>query len=246
MAVSFELRPLGATVRVAALGLAALLVAPVATASAAPARPGAVAAATAPIETVAVRKAQRGKATKSRRVVRRRYGSPAMFGAVAAGVLGAVVAGQRYRDSYEDDGVVYVQQPYGYGHGPGSYSPPPAYYGGDGYDRRYWRGGPPRHAAPQPGYVAPQPRHVAPQPGYAGPQPGYAGPRQGYGGPRPGHAGPQPGQVPMAPRGPAQGWSRGPAAPPVGSPAWLDVQSRPGAWPTPGQVGGGSAASPGM
>lgn len=227
-----------ASMRFAAVGLAALLAAPVLTASAeaAPARPGAVATTQPLVETVAARKVYRGaRATRGKVATKRRYGrrgrdvGAALLGAAAVGVLGAVLADQARGEPYYD-GPVYAPQPYPYG--PGVYAPAGAGYydAGPGYDRRYWRGGPPRHAGPQPGYAPPQPGYAPPQPRHAGPQPGYAPPP-------PRHAGPQPG---YAPRGPAPGWNGG--GPYVRGPAQYS-----GPWPTPGRMGGdGTSASPGM
>ena len=217
MAVAFHVRPVRITLRAAALGLAALLAAPMlaAPAAAAPARPGAVAAPESLVETVAARKRTRaGKVAKPRRgkVVNRRViragrydGGAAMIGALAAGVLGATMAGG-YRDAYEDEGPVYVQYPYGGGYG---YQRPRArYYGGDGYDRRYWRGGAPRHVEPAPGYQQqrgsrwgdhPAVRPEAPRGGFGG---GYVGRGGNFG--RGGGWGPATGSpTPMNPNLPA-------------------------------------------
>ena len=223
MILAFDARRLRTTLRSAAIGLAALLAAPLLApaAIAAPARPGAVAVVAAPIETVAARRVSRAKATRGRFVTNRRYGrrygrrggrDAVILGAMATGVVGAIIAGQNYRDPYDEPGPAYVQYPYGYGEEPGYVRRPHRQYyqQGEGYDRRYWRGGPPREAAPVQGYAPPrnygQPRHYeqqravqvprGPGPGGHGPggQPGWngggrpvgPGPGWGGGGPIPG------------------------------------------------------------
>lgn len=220
MAVAFDVRPMRTPIRAAAVALAALFVAPalVAPAAAAPARPGAVAAPEPLAQTVAARKGTRaGKAAKVKRgkVVKRRVvrggrydPAPAMLGAVAAGVLGAAMAGG-YRDFYEDEAPVYVQYPYGGGYG---YPRPRARYQGDGYDRRYWRGGAPRHVEPAPGYGPPRGSRWGggrpavrpegpPRGGYGG---GLGGGYAGRGAPRGGGWGPMTGSpTPMNPNLPA-------------------------------------------
>lgn len=224
MTFAFDARRLRTTLRSAAIGLAAVLAAPLLApaAVAAPARPGAVAPLASPIETVAARRVSRAKAVRARPVAGRRYGrrgvrNAAVIGAVATGVLGAIVAGQTYRDPYDDPGPAYVQYPYGYGDAPVYvHRPHRRYYQqSESYDPRYWRGGPPRQAAPGPGYYAP-PRYNAPpqyntQPPYYAPRQNDVRPRD-YGaargpGPGPGPRGPGPGP---GPRGPAPGWVGGP------------------------------------
>lgn len=224
MTLAFDIRPARTMLRAAGVSLVALFAMPsfTAPAGAAPARPGALSAQSAPVEMVAARKvyrsakAKRGRTAKRGRYARRgRYSAaPAVFGAVASGLIGAAIAGA-YRDDEYEDAPVYVENPYGYGYGYGyRYRRPHVRYdGGDGYDRRYWRGGAPRHVAPQPGYAPARPvgppQGAVSRGGPVGGPPGFAAP--GFSAPRGGYR----------------------------------VRNDPG--PTPGRTGGdGTSASPGM
>lgn len=187
MTFAFRLPTVLIPLRAATIGLAALVVPFLgAQASAAPARPGPIAAVTAPIETVAARRVYRSKAVGKRRVARRglRGRDAAILGAIGVGVIGAIMADQRRRDRYEEQ-PYYGAPAYGRG-GYGGYGGGQRYIQqGQGYDRRYWRGGPP------PGQVAPAPLQapVGVAPGMRMGRGGYApGPASGsYFPPPPAH-----------------------------------------------------------
>lgn len=188
MALAYHVRPLRTVLRSAAAGLSALIVGAVLApaANAAPARPGAVAQALAPIETVAARqahhaRARQGKVAKKRR--NDRGGSAQDVVVIRGGASGAAVASRR-RVGGSDEPAINVQY---YDYGGGGYSPY-AYEdgrrrGGRDYDRRYWRGGGPGHDRPSRGYSGDRPAIIRPRPGqnFSGDDGSMARPRPGQG-----------------------------------------------------------------